>query len=347
MNKRHFLMTGTAAAVALAAPAAWRRAHAAETITVRDPGGSYVEAFREAFYLPFEAKTGIKVVPAAASHEPTAQIKAMVEAKSYTWDVALLSLAAHNQLMTESLLEPLRIEGSAFDDLPTGYRTPSFAGIDVYVAVLAFRTDTMKAPPQSWADFWNPRTFPGRRSLRSNPFDTIEQALMADGVPTSAVYPCDLDRAFRSLDRIRPHVDVWWRQGAQSSQLIQSGEVDMIAIWNGAAQRVIDAGAPVKLVWNQNIAGVEGWCILKGTPKARMAREFVAFCMRPEQQAILAKHMAYGPTNPKAYDHIDPSRAAVLSTHPDYRKSALLIDNDYWAANKDKALERFNAWIAR
>jgi putative spermidine/putrescine transport system substrate-binding protein len=344
-NRRRFLLTVTSGIVS--APAIWRRAEAAESITVRDPGGSYVDAFREAFYLPFEAKTGIKVVPAAASHEPTAQIKAMVEAKSYTWDVALLSLAAHNQLVAENLLEPLDIAGSAIEDLPADYRRPHFAGIDVYATVLAYREDNLKKPPQSWADFWNVRDFPGRRCLRANPFDTVEEALMADGVPNASVYPCDLDRAFASLDKIRPSINVWWKQGAQSTQMLQSGEIDMIAIWNGAAQRTVDAGSPVKLVWNQNIAGVEGWCILSGTPKAKMARDFIAFCMQPQQQAILAKYMTYGPTNPKAYDHIDPKRAMVLSTHPEYRKSALLIDNDYWAKNKDKAIERFDSWMLK
>jgi putative spermidine/putrescine transport system substrate-binding protein len=337
---------GTALASGLAAPTIWRRAWASTTsITVRDPGGSYLDAYREAFYAPFEAKTGIKVIPAAASHEPTAQIKAMVEAKSYTWDVALLSLAAHNQLVNENLLDPLDIDGSAIQDLPTGYRRPHFAGVDVYSTVLAYRTDTVKTPPGSWADFWNTAKFPGRRCLRGFPFDTVEEALMADGVPAAGVYPCDLDRAFKSLDRIRSSIDVWWKESTQASQLLQTGEAEIVSIYNGAAQRIVDAGQPVKIVWNQNISGVEGWCILKGTPNAQAARDFIAFTMQSEQQAIMAKSLTYGPTNPRAYDHINSKRAALLSTYPEYRNSALLIDNDYWAAKKDGAIDRFDAWL--
>lgn len=344
-NRRRFLAaTGatvaTAAINALAAPTASRPT----SITVRDAGGSYVDAFREAFYLPFEAKTGIKVVSAASAPEPTAQIKAMVEANSYTWDVALLSLAAYDQLVQQNLLAPLNIGGSAYDDLPAQYKRPQFAGVDVFATVLAYRTDTVKRAPTSWQDFWDVKNFPGRRGLRSNPFDTTEIALMADGVPTGSVYPCDLDRAFGILDRIRPSVNAWWTAGAQSTQLIQTGEVDMIAMWNGAAQRTIDAGAPVKLVWNQNIAGVEGFCIPRGTPRAEPAREFIAFAMQPQQQAILSKYMTYGPTNPKAYQYIDAKRARALSTNPEYQKTALAINNEYWVANKDRALERFNAW---
>lgn len=345
MNRRSFLIRASAGVTIGALSSVGVRAQGKPSfITVRDPGGSYVDAYREAFYLPFEAKTGIKVVPAVAAHEPTAQIKAMVEAKSYTWDVALVARSAEQMLVAENLLEKLSIEGSGWDDLPEPYRSPYFSGVDIYATVLAYRTDTMKKPPQSWADFWDVKNFPGRRSLRNHPFDTIEIALMADGVPQASVYPCDMDRAIKSLDRVRPDINVWWTQGAQSTQLIQSGEVDMIAIWNGAAQRVVDAGAPVALQWNQSIANVEGWVVLKGTPKAQAARDFVAFTTAPRQQAIMNKFMAYGPANPKAFEFIDEKRAMQLSTHPDYRKNALNIDNAYWAANKDRAIERFNAW---
>src|SRR3546814_9115984 len=126
----------------------------------------------------------------------------------------------------------------------------------------------MKHPPASWKDLWNVADFPGRRSLRNHPFGTTEIALMADGVPTADFYPCDMDCAFSSLYRIGPKVNIWWSQGAQSTQLIQSGEVAMIAIRNCAAQRVIDAGEPRASEWDQKIANVQGWIVLGGTAKA-------------------------------------------------------------------------------
>jgi putative spermidine/putrescine transport system substrate-binding protein len=343
INRRHALVA--AGVGMLSAPWVWRRAEAAQVLTVRDAGGSYVEAYKEAFYDPFEKATGVKVVPAVAEHEPTAEIKAMVDTKNYTWDVALLSLGAHNLLAAGDYLAPLELEKSVADEIPAEYRRPTFLGIDVYTTVLCYRTDTVKNPPKSWADFWDVKNFPGRRAMRNYPFDTIEEALMADGVPPSKVYPCDLDRAFKKLDKIKPSINVWWKQGAQATQLLKTGEVDMITNWNGAAQRAIDAGAPAKIVWNQNIAGVEGWSILRGTPRTDIARKFVAFCADPKQQSIFTKYMTYGPTNPNAFKYIDPARAALLSTNPEYRKTALLIDSDYWATHKDQAVERFDAWM--
>jgi spermidine/putrescine-binding protein len=68
--------------------------------------------------------------------------------------------------------------------------------------VLAYRTDAFKGRPvpETWQDFWDTEKFPGSRGLRKIPFDTIEEALLADGAQLNTVYPCDLNRAFRSLD---------------------------------------------------------------------------------------------------------------------------------------------------
>ncbi len=39
---------------------------------------------------------------------------------------------------------------------------------------------------------------------------------MADGVAPDALYPLDVDRAFRKLEQIKPHIAVWWTSGGQS-----------------------------------------------------------------------------------------------------------------------------------
>jgi len=344
MNRRRLLF---GAAAALSAPMILRKAEAAQSITVRDGGGIYVSAFGEAFYKPFEQATGVKVIPAAARLEPVAELKAMVDSATYTWDVALLSMSAQNLLVEGNYLAPLMLEGTAFDEIPPEYRRPHFCGTDVYSEVLVYRTDRMKRAPGSWADFWNVEGFPGRRSLRSSPFDTIEIALMADGVPIPKVYPCDFERAYKSLDRIKPHVAVWWKQVAQSAQLLTSGEVDMLQMYNGSAQKIIDSGVPAKIVWNESIAGVEGFGILRGTPRLELARKFIAFCAQAKQQAILAKYMTAGPVNPNAYKYIDPARAELMTTNPAHRPITLMIDSKFWAANQSKALERFDEWMLK
>ncbi len=348
IDRRNLLKIGGGLGVALAAPTIFTRpAFAAEALTVADPGGPYSPGYRKAFYDPFEKATGIKVINVARDAEPTAQFRAMVETQSYSWDVCTLTLSARDILEKRDLLEPINLSAADVPGLMPDALTELWLGVDVYSTIMAYRTDRFDAAngPSSWADFWNVEKFPGRRALRKNPIDTLEQALLADGVPLAELYPLDIERAYASLEKIKPHVDVWWTGGAQSSQLIQSGEVDLIALWNARAQAVIDGGAPVKIGWNQGLYSIEGWGIPKGSPRADIARQFVRFCADPKQQALFTEFLAYGPTNLKAYEHIPAERASALPTSEANLKVMTIAREDWWSANRSEMTERFNAWI--
>jgi len=92
---RRRVLQGVAAFGALGAPAVLRFARAqSKRIVVRDDGGIYTKAYGAVYYRPFTEKTGIEVVGVQANAEPVAQIKSMVDTKSYTWDMAKISQPA-------------------------------------------------------------------------------------------------------------------------------------------------------------------------------------------------------------------------------------------------------------
>ena len=343
---RRTLLAAASGAV-LAAPFIVTAARAqARRIVVRDLGIG--TSFLDAYARPFERATGIKVVPVTAQHEPAGLIRQMVETRAYTWDMAIVSRATADQLAREGggSIEPLGIgETAGFQALPDMFKAPYYAANDVVATVLAYRTDKVRTPPRNWADFWDVRGRPGARAMRRFPFDTIEQALLADGVEPARLYPCDFDRAFRSLDRIRRDVAVWWTSGAQTSQLLQSGEVDYCPTWNGRAQVAINGGAPVALMWEQALWQTEGWVILKGTPNAALCREFIAFALDPARQAVFAAATGYGPSLAKAIDVLPEATARAMPTHPDNSRSAQLIDVAFWAGSRDRAADLFNRWV--
>jgi putative spermidine/putrescine transport system substrate-binding protein len=334
------------ASAVLATPAILRPALAQTTLTLADPGGPFNSAFRKAFYDPFEKETGIKIVNVAREAEPTAQFKSIVETKSYIWDLSTLTLSARKILSESGLLEPTGITKDQVPDIMPEAVFDDFLGITIYCHIFATRTDLLKDNiPQNWADYWNVEKFPGRRSLRKNPIDTLEQALLADGVPLAELYPLDVDRAFASLDKIKDHISVWWTGGAQSTQLLQSGEVSMISGWNARLQSAIDGNVPAEIHWDQGLYSIEGWAIPKGNPRADQAREFIKFCSRAEQQALFTEELAYGPTNKKAYDFIPAERAKILPTAPQNISEMRLADEDWWSANRAEMTERFNSWL--
>lgn len=317
-------------------------------LVTRDPGGPFTNAFNAAFYEPFKKATGVTVVGVASESEPSGMVKAMVESRNYRWDMAHLSNSTHMALVKQGYLEPIAGPtglGPNAGKIPTNMRGEHILGIDVYATVIAYRADTVKKPPQNWKDFFDLKGYSGVRSLRKNPYDTIEEALMADGVPPSQLYPLDLDRAFRKLSQIKKEVAVWWENGAQTSQLLKTGEVDMMPAWNGRAQVAIDDGAPVKLVWNQGIWTFEGYTILKGGPNVALCREFLEFCAQPQQQAIFTETLAYGPTAPDAFKYIKPERAKMLPNNPAYFASLTRADSEYWGKHKDAITDRYNSWL--
>lgn len=343
MTRRTLLGTGAAA---LAAPMLGQRANAqVSSITVADPGGPFTTGFRKAFYDPFTEATGIEVVSVARDAEPTAQFKSIVETGSYIWDVCTLTLSARLILEQQDLLDPLNLDPEVTKDMMPEAVFSNFLGTDVYSTIFAYNTDNVEKGPSNWAEYWDTEGFPGRRSLRKNPIDTLEQALMADGVDPKELYPLDVDRAFAKLDEIKEKVAVWWTGGAQTSQLMQSGEVDMCSGWNARLQAAADSGAPVQLVWNQGLYSIEGWGLPKGGPKGDAARQFVAFCAAAEQQALFTNDLSYGPTNLKAYDHIDAERAKVLTTAPQNLSGMTLANAEWWQQNRAEMAERFNMWL--
>lgn len=343
LSRRAMLATGTAA---LATPMLGRGVNAQATaITVADPGGPFANGYRKAFYDPFTEETGIEVVSVARDAEPTAQFKSIVETGSYIWDVCTLTLSARLILEQNDLLDPLNLSPDMTADIMPEAVHPNFLGIDVYSTVFAYNTETVEKAPSNWAEFWDTEAFPGRRALRKNPIDTLEQALMADGVAPADLYPLDVDRAFAKLDEIKDKIDVWWTGGAQTSQILQSGEVDITSGWNARLQAAIDSGAPAKIVWNQGLYSIEGWGLPKGGPRADIAREFVAFCTQAEQQALFTDDLSYGPTNLKAYDHINPDRAKVLTTSPQNLENMSLASEKWWQENRAEMNERFNVWL--
>lgn len=353
VSRRDFIRVGVAGAAGIAMPAIWTTAKAASRrLVVRDSGGVYSDVYAKVLYKPFQQATGIEVMGVASGAEPTAQIKSIVDAGAKTWDMAELSFPAVYLLSRngKNYLEQVSLDSNAaVAKIPAQFKDRFAIGHNVYTTVMTYRTDMIKGgkAPSSWADLWDVKDFPGRRALRKFPFDTVEEALMAAGTPTSALYPCDLDKAFSSLDAVKPKIDIWWTTGAQCEQILRSGEVAMASSWLARVLPAIDGGAPLAISWNGHIYGPQGFGILKGGDNVDACRQFIAFCADAKRQAEVASALAVGPSNPDAFQFIDAKRATNLPTYADNLSRGVRIEPTYWPAHQDAAIERFNDWVLR
>ncbi|MCK4820961.1 ABC transporter substrate-binding protein [bacterium] len=308
-------------------------------------GGSYEENVIKAMVKPFEAETGIKVI--VTSYPDFAKVKAMVDTGNIEWDVVDVEDAMFRRGLQEGLFEKLDYSIIDKKDLLPGAVHDYAVGIEFWAGGLCYNTEKYPGEnhPKTWADFWNVDKFPGDRALFNIPYDMLEIALLADGVSMDKLYPLDVDRAFKSLDKIKPHVTVWWEKGAQPAQLMTDGEVDMTYAYTGRIANIINEGVPAGISFNQASVNIEWLVITKGSKKVKEAMQFIAFCTKAKPQAEFSAAMQYGPINRKAFEHIDPDVAAMLPTAPDYVDHIWMPDAVWRADHDDEIRERWNAWI--
>jgi len=324
----------------------------ADEITFVSQGGAYQDAQSKAILEPAAKKLGL-TLKQDSSPKAYPIIKTQVESGKVTWDVVDLPTGDCIRGEQEGLFEKLdlalipnaaQIPAELKDDYSVGYIS--------YSTVLAYRTDAFDSAsaPKTWADFWDVKQYPGQRALRNLPRPTLEIALMADGVAPDKLYPLDVDRAFKKLEQLKPHIATWWTSGGQSAQLISDGEVDMIQAWNGRISAVQADGAPVAFDYNQGVLETNSLCVLKGTPNKTAAMKFVNEAIDARLQAALPLIIDYGPLNPKAFDTgtIPAERAARLPSSPQNLPRQALLSAKWWASQDGvKAEERWLSFVQR
>ncbi|HVA37446.1 MAG TPA: ABC transporter substrate-binding protein [Candidatus Dormibacteraeota bacterium] len=323
-------------------------ADAAGQLVVTDPGGEWEAAASKAYYLPFQQASGTHVTFGARASLAIGQLKAMVESHNVQWDVTDLSDYLISRAGKAGLLEPIDYSSMDTAGMLKDAMMKYGVGNDAYATIMAYSTKKW-APgkgPQSWADFWDVKRFPGRRSLSGIGYGPMEFALLADGVPKDKLYPLDVKRALNKMDEIKPHINVWWTTGAQQAQLMLDGEVDLIEGWNGRLYAGITKGAPFHMEWSQGSYEWEGWVIPKGAANAKEAQKFIGYAMNAKQQAIYASNIAYGPSNQKAFSYIPKDRAALLPTYGPNLEKLFRVDADWLADHLDELTAAWTQWRA-
>jgi putative spermidine/putrescine transport system substrate-binding protein len=344
INRRTLL--GSALAAASIGPRVARAADAPQ-LTVVSFGGAYQDAQSKALFQPAAKALGITVKE--ETYTGIADLRLKVRAGAVTWDVVASGSGSAAHAGAEGILEPLDYKVIDVSTFVPGTWQKYAVGGDVFSTVMAWNTKTYASnPPQNWADFWDVKKFPGKRSYRNAVAGALEPALMADGVPMDKVYevlsaPGGIDRAIAKVRELKPHVAVWWTSGAQHAQLMKDGEVDMITGWNGRFDAVAKDGGHVAYTYNQALLDYDAYCIPKGAPHKDLAMKFLAEISKPQYQAELTKYITYGPTNSKAYDLgvITPAYAAKLPSSPANAAKQLPIDLEWYIKFEAKASQAY------
>jgi len=350
ISRRTFLAGAAGVAAAATGPFVWiPRAGAAGKVVIRTIGGSYEEANVKAIFEPFTKATGIEIVKVPAT---LGKLLAMFESGNIELDVIDAGELGVLSFSQKGALEKINYKSWKLtnpDDFDPAVRRDDMIADIYFSSVLGYNSQTFPTgkQPRSWAEFWDLKTFPGPRMLAdfaSGAVD-LEFALLADGVPRDKIYPINVDRAFKSLDRVRPAIRKFWDTGALSAQMLADKEVVLGSIWNGRLQAVADKGAPLAIEWNEAMLQTQYWAIFKGAKNLENAQRFIEFACQPEIQASHAKHIPYGPTNRQAFKSIAADVAARLPSSPEHKAKAFLQSGKWWADNRAVVSERWSQWL--
>ncbi|MGD9945076.1 MAG: ABC transporter substrate-binding protein [Burkholderiaceae bacterium] len=328
---------------------------AQESVTLAGWGGVTTEATLKGLFSMAKSQN---INVRSELHGGLPGLVAQVNGGRVAWDLVMYGFVDCERAAKDGLLEPIDygVVNNISQIDKQRYAKPDYVGVFAFSYGVAYNTKKFGAsPPTGWKDFWDVKKFPGRRALFATGTYVLEAALLADGVPDSEVYPllktpAGVDRAFKKLEEIKPHIAVWWNSSGQAMQLIRDGEVDMIMLANGRARALIQDGANVGFVWNQAMIEDECLAVPKGARNKAAAMKLINSSLLPEPQARFGTMIDYGPVNQAAYSLgiMTPEQVAQMPTAPANLNKQFVISPEFYASPEGRrAIERFTRFIQR
>lgn len=346
--RMHFkAMLGATLLVGVAAPAV------ADEVVIATTGGLMRNTLEEHMYLPFQEATGTEVIPFDIEvPDQWARAEGMVRSGNIEFDIVTATgpdLVDKADILLDIPCAELK---NVVEYALEGACTTKGVARTTGGMVLTYNTEAFDGKaPQNWADFWDVENFPGPRGLP----DTGDRdwwvpavALLADGVAREDLFPMDIDRAYRKLDEIRPHIAVWWKTGNQVQQIMRDNEVVMTMSYSGRSLATINDGAPYAMAWDGALRDTGFFAILKDSPNPEGALAFIDFFYgNAEGHPAFIRTVGYATSSTAGLAQLPEDEQKLFATYPE--NYAVLVDPDFaWIGeNRDALRERWTAWLTQ
>ena len=346
LSRRSLLAAG--GALAAEAPAF---AQAGEVV-IATTGGLMTNSLQQFFYKRFEEQTGVRVraVPIELPDQ-WARMQAGKGSGNIPFDVVTATppdLIQHaDELVTLDCGGMPGIVANALPDscFPKGIiRT-------VGGMVMTWKKSAFPGgAPASWADFFDVAKFPGGRSLP----DTGDRewwipliALVADGVARKDLFPMDLDRAYRKLDALKPHVTAWWKSGDNSMQVLRGGDAVVSMLYSSRGVVLAKTGE-YDFTWKDAPRDTGNWAVAKGGPNTANALKFIDFFVQDAQAHLgFSGAVAFDSNNRQAATMLPAEERRFRGSWPENYANLVIADYDWIAAHRTAMRERWIDWLSR
>lgn len=240
------------------------------------------------------------------------------------------------------LVEPYPVERSAhFKDLIPVAQDASGPGAFFQVVGLTYNPETVKTPPTSWADLWDPQ-YKGRVGI-TNLASTLGTGFLVELARMNGGGEGNVEPGFAALQKLKPNLSAVAANPGALAALYQQGQVD-IGPGNYNAIQILKAqGVPVEFAVPKEgaIAFRTTMHITKNSPNAELAFKLIEAALSPEvQTALMAAPYLVTPTNTKVKI---AGELAKLIPDTESMKTRFVFE-DWGKINEQRArwIDRFN-----
>lgn len=247
----------------------------------------------------------------------------------------------------QGLVEPYPVAKSAYykDLIPASQEPMGPAGF-FQVVGLTYNPDTVKTPPTSWADLWDPK-YKGKVGI-TNLNSTLGTGFMVEVAKMHGGSEKDIEPAFKQIAALKPNLAAVASNPGALASLFQQGQID-ISPGNFNAIQILKAqGVPVEFVVPKE--GAIGFKttlhIAKNSPNAELAFKLIEAALSPEVQAkLMDSPYLIVPTNAKV--KMGGEVAKVLAKdQDDLMKKFVFQDWKTINLGRPAWIDRFNKEIA-
>jgi putative spermidine/putrescine transport system substrate-binding protein len=340
VTRRRFMVSASAVAAAVAAPAVLR----AQTATLKTTawGGKWGEVMKAEIIPAFEKEFKCKVeTDSAFPYYPKLQA---TPRNAPLYDVLHSNTNEQWQAAVAGLVEP-KLDPKQVPNIADVYPyavSDKIVGVSAFTSAIGFgyRTDKGIAAPTSWKDLADPK-FAGQRGSYLIPVNSLGQMhlMMLGKIYGKGLE--DLDAAYKALEQLKP-IKLYDFTGQMEKALL-SGEVTIGVLHDSGVLRYDGQNQPIAFAApKEGVLSLEQvWTVTPGSKVKELAYAYINFILSPDVQKPLAEAVWYSPSNRKV--KLAPKYDARL--YDTEAKVAQLIQVDWKWYNERK--DDIDARVAR
>jgi len=316
-----------------------------KTLTFTSYGGIFQDG-QIAALKDFVDKSGVRLL----SDGPTelAKLQAQINSGHVTWDVVDTGdLAPY--VHCGKLFQRLDLSKLDTSNIPAGQVGPCSVPAMNYAIMFLYKNESYKEnPPKNWKDFFDSKKFPGVRAIENTgePVGSlIEQAILAAGGAAQNLTAADITLGINKIRELGSDT-IFWKTGAESQQLAESGEADMIMMWSGRAMTAIKNGADYTPVWQDWLVVMDQMTIPVGVKDIDASYALLNYYLGEQAQQIMAEQTSYSPIHKQAKPKVNDITAAFMTNSPERMAQAYQWNIQFWADNYPQAMQQWTELVS-